>query len=72
MRGCDGYGCGHNGASRGHRIHLGADYESVPGQPVVSPADAHVQRVSNPYRDDQRLTGLLLIAKDGNRAIKGS
>ena len=68
LRGCDGYGCGHHGARRdgGRRRHDGADYVSRPGQPVVSPADGRVQRVSMPYKDDDRYSGVLIRGSDGN------
>ena len=49
-----------------YRRHDGADYRSRPGQPVVSPSDGHVQRVSAPYKDDARYSGLLIRGSDGN------
>ena len=65
VRGCDDYGCGNDGASRGRRTHLGADYESTPGQDVISPTDGKVQRLSMPYKDDSRYSGVRMLTTDG-------
>lgn len=36
VRGCDSRGCGEFGASRGARVHDGADYVATPGQDVAA------------------------------------
>ncbi|UBB24917.1 hypothetical protein LAG73_16525 [Pseudoxanthomonas japonensis] len=67
IRGCDGYGCGHNGARRagGARQHLGSDFVSDAGQTVRAPTNGLIERRSNPYADDARYTGLQLRTDEG-------
>jgi len=49
-RACDGYGCGHYGASRGSRPHNGWDIKCQGGATVYAPFDGTVVRRSNPYK----------------------
>jgi len=51
-RGCDDYGCGHFGASRGSRKHIGIDFVSEPGQLVTSDVAGKVTKLGYPYGDD--------------------
>ena len=48
-RQCDGFGCGHYGASRGTRDHRGIDYEAVAGADVVAVIGGEVTRIGWPY-----------------------
>ncbi|WP_368565103.1 RHS repeat-associated core domain-containing protein [Pseudoxanthomonas sp. UTMC 1351] len=66
VRGCDGYGCGHDGASRGRRTHQGADYVATAGQAVGAPTNGLIERRSNPYAGDARYTGLQLKTDEGH------
>lgn len=66
VRGCDSYGCGHFGAPRGtSRTHDGADWVSTPGQDVFAPVNGKVVRVSAPYRNDPRYSGVLIESPRG-------
>ena len=67
IRGCDGYGCGHDGARRagGARVHNGSDFISTAGQVVGAPTNGIVERRSNPYADDARYTGLQIRTDEG-------
>ncbi len=47
-RGCDSFGCGHFGASRGDRKHNGTDLCVA----VLSPIKGRVTRLGYPYKDD--------------------
>jgi hypothetical protein len=60
----DVHGRGCYGARRGDdRIHRGADFVCIPGQEVVFPVyEAKVARISKPYNDDLRWSGLKLRA----------
>ncbi len=51
-RKCDGYGCGHFGASRGSRPHNGVDLACPPKTLVYSPIAGTVTKVGYPYGDD--------------------
>lgn len=51
-RGCDDYGCGHYGASRGKRKHRGIDYAAYYGQVVCSPVAGRVTKIGYPYSND--------------------
>ncbi len=71
IRGKDSYGEGHHGASRGSRVHDGADYVSVPGQKVKAPMSGVVTKISRPYRtgiDALILSGVEILASDGSKA----
>ncbi|MGP4843330.1 M23 family metallopeptidase [Marinobacter sp. 1Y8] len=52
FRKCDGHGCGHFGASRGQRKHMGIDLACVPGTAVCSPVRGVVTKLGYPYGDD--------------------
>lgn len=51
-RGCDDFGCGHYGASRGNRIHEGEDFKYNPGEPVRAFRSGKVNKIGYPYEDD--------------------
>lgn len=48
-RGCDAFGCGDYGASRGSRDHRGIDYAATPGEDVVAVIGGEVTRIGWPY-----------------------
>ena len=50
-RGCDTWGCGHFGASRGERTHKGIDFKCPPGVQVLSPVKGRVTKLGYCYRD---------------------
>lgn len=52
IRGCDKWGCGNFGASRGSRKHLGVDIETKPGDPVECLNGGTVTKIGHPYADD--------------------
>ncbi|MFY0481674.1 M23 family metallopeptidase [Flavobacterium sp. PLA-1-15] len=58
FRGCDGFGCGSFGASRGDRVHQGIDIPTVKGETIFSPISGTVTRFPFPYGDDLRYTGI--------------
>ncbi len=45
----DRQGDGHYGASRGHRLHNGIDYECIKGQKIIAPFDMRIVRIAKPY-----------------------
>jgi len=49
LRGCDDFGCGHFGASRGSRTHKGLDLVSTPGAYAFSPIDGVITKHGYPY-----------------------
>lgn len=51
-RGCDKWGCGHYGASRGGRTHRGIDFKADAGQILLSTAMGVVTKLGYPYGDD--------------------
>ena len=51
-RGCDDYGCGHFGASRGRRKHNGIDCKADYGQIVCSHVAGKVTKIGYPYAND--------------------
>ncbi|MEO1628099.1 MAG: M23 family metallopeptidase [Bacteroidota bacterium] len=57
----DSKGLGHFGAPRGKRKHKGLDFVAQPGQSIFSPIDGIIQRRANPYANDSRFTGCLII-----------
>ena len=70
IRGSDAYGQGHHGASRGRRIHDGADYIAIPEQFVKAPMSGKVNKISKPYRsgiDASILLGIEIEASNGNK-----
>lgn len=52
LRGCDAWGCGDFGASRGNRKHKGLDFFIPKGNPVYAPFPCEVIRLGYPYADD--------------------
>ena len=52
LRGCDNWGCGHYGASRGDRKHRGIDIVCQPGDRVYCLNPGLVSKVGYPYADD--------------------
>jgi len=52
IRGADAQGEGHFGASRGNRLHVGADFVAEVGSPVRAPISGVVNRVGYCYSDD--------------------
>jgi len=68
IRKADKFGAGHHGASRGSRIHDGADYNCTAGQQVKSPLSGKVTKISRPYSsgtDAAILSGVQIVASDG-------
>ena len=51
-RGCDVFGCGHFGASRGTRKHIGLDLKATKGDCVYSPIKGKVTKLGYAYSDD--------------------
>lgn len=51
-RKCDGHGCGHFGASRGSRKHVGVDLACPPRTLVYSPVAGTVTKINHMYADD--------------------
>ena len=51
-RGCDKFGCGHYGASRGTRKHIGLDIKGSQGDCVYAPIDGKVTKLGYAYSDD--------------------
>lgn len=47
LRGCDPKGCGHFGAPRGSRLHMGVDFKASINEPIYSPVSGKVSRL--PY-----------------------
>ena len=68
-RKCDGWGCGHFGASRagGKRKHNGQDFLSKGGEKVFAPISGRV-RVLYPYSDDPRFQGVEIT--EGQMSVK--
>lgn len=62
-RKCDGYGCGHFGASRGSRKHLGVDMACPPGTEVGSPVRGQVTKIGYPYGDDPTFRYVQIVAE---------
>ena len=65
LRKCDSHGCGHFGAPRGNRDHMGLDFETTLGQIIYAPTDCVVNRhgkVANDGRHDL----IELVWKEGN------
>jgi murein DD-endopeptidase MepM/ murein hydrolase activator NlpD len=62
IRGSDKWGEGRYGASRGSRIHEGADYICEPGQPVRAPIEGEIVREAKPY-PESGYSGLLIQGK---------
>ncbi|MDX2248225.1 MAG: M23 family metallopeptidase [Bacteroidia bacterium] len=54
----DSQGDGKFGAKRGSRSHQGVDLLVFEGQPIYTPIEGIVNRVSYPYANDSRYSGL--------------
>lgn len=61
IRGCDAFGCGTFGASRGTRTHNGIDIVSLPSQSIFSPITGEVTRFPFPYGSDLSYTGIEIV-----------
>ncbi len=64
IRGCDPFGCGSFGASRGDRDHKGIDIIALPNQQIKSPISGVVTRFPFPYSGDLSYTGIEIKNKD--------
>lgn len=62
-RKCDGYGCGHFGASRGSREHFGVDMACPPGTEVGSPVRGQVTKLGHAYEDDLSFRYVQIVAE---------
>lgn len=62
-RKCDGYGCGHFGASRGTRKHMGVDMDCPPGTEVGSPVRGQVTKLGYTYEDDLSFRYVQVVAE---------
>ena len=70
IRGTDGMGSGHFGASRagGKRVHKGTDYTVTVGQKVKAPMSGYVKRIAKPYSsgtDYRLLSGVEIVGSNG-------
>lgn len=54
IRGCDGWGCGRFGSSRGDRRHMGLDISCAAKQEVFSAVSGVVSKIGYAYRQDIR------------------
>lgn len=64
IRGCDPFGCGHYGASRGGRSHKGVDIIVTEGQTIKSPISGKVTRYPQPYAGDARYKGIEIVGDE--------
>lgn len=55
IRGCDKFGCGHFGASRGDRLHRGVDLVVAAGEPFASLCAGKVTKLGYVYKGDMTL-----------------
>ena len=51
-RKCDPKGCGHFGAPRGSREHMGVDMACPPGTSIGAPVRGKITKLGHPYSDD--------------------
>jgi murein DD-endopeptidase MepM/ murein hydrolase activator NlpD len=65
LRGCDGYGSGAYGASRGDRTHNGIDFQAPCGAAILSPVDGTVTRLGYPYSDDLSYRYVEILTRAG-------
>ena len=61
VRRVDKWGSGRYGASRGVRLHAGADFIAMPGQGVMAPIAGHIEREARPYPNEV-FSGVLMRA----------
>lgn len=52
VRGCDAFGCGNFGASRGGRAHNGIDIIAAENQVIKAPFSCKILRYGYPYAND--------------------
>ncbi|XP_048033092.1 leukocyte cell-derived chemotaxin-2-like [Megalobrama amblycephala] len=65
-RGCDKkYGCGHYGASRGNRKHMGLDIVCADGDTVVAPFDVKLNGRSKPYSQNNAINDGINLSGQG-------
>lgn len=65
LRQCDDFGCGHFGASRGLRKHIGVDILASDGDLVKAIAKGTVTKLGYPYGDDLSYRYVEVTASDG-------
>lgn len=70
VRGCDPKGCGHYGASRGSRKHMGIDLVVERGAPIYSPITGYISRYPYPYASDLRFKGVEIIGEKEHKDLK--
>ncbi|MET1257575.1 peptidoglycan DD-metalloendopeptidase family protein [Aliikangiella maris] len=66
----DKWGGGQYGASRGKRQHFGLDITANPGQDILSPIEGKIIRISYPYANDLKFTGLLINGSGAHTGIE--
>lgn len=64
-RGCDKWGCGDFGASRGSRTHKGIDFKANPGQVLLASVEGEVSKIGYPYSDDLSYRYVQVTTKEG-------
>ncbi|XP_027704820.1 leukocyte cell-derived chemotaxin-2-like [Vombatus ursinus] len=65
IRGCDKYGCGNFGASRGQRKHTGVDVTCKDGSVVYAPFDGTIVRQAKPYKTNNAINNGVEITATG-------
>ena len=62
----DSGGYGYWQASRGVKVHEGADFTlpEGPGQLVISPIGGVIERIAYPYSDTKEYSGVLIVGSD--------
>nr|XP_032811015.1 leukocyte cell-derived chemotaxin-2-like [Petromyzon marinus] len=65
VRGCDSQGCGHYGAPRGDRQHMGADVVCNDGSVVYSPFTGTLQGQAKPYGDGSAIDDGVKLSGSG-------
>lgn len=70
MRTCDPMGCGHYGASRGSRKHMGLDVVVSKGDTIYSPITGYVSRFPYPYASDLKYKGIEIIGEGEHQGLK--
>ncbi|XP_001332975.2 leukocyte cell-derived chemotaxin-2 [Danio rerio] len=65
-RGCDvNYGCGHYGASRGSRKHMGLDIVCTDGAYVYAPFDVRIIGRAKPYGNNNAIDDGITLMGEG-------
>ena len=83
-RGCDSKGCGYYGAPRGNRTHMGIDFVTVPGEPILATVSGKVTALPYAASDlvhrgveivsgnqEHQIFYLKPIVKVGQNVVKG-